>query len=47
MALLVAMAKEGPVAEPLAGNFIACHGLRATSTESYALKNSQRDYSLC
>ena len=41
--LLVAVAKEGPVAEPLAGDFIARHGLRATSTVSSALKNLQRD----
>ena len=41
--LLVAVAKVGPVAEPLAGDFIARHGLRATSTVSSALKNLQRD----
>ena len=42
-ALLLAVAKDGPVAEPLAGDFIARHGLRATSTVASALKHLQRD----
>ena len=37
--LLRALAAEGPVAEPLAGDFIARHDLRATSTVSSALKD--------
>ncbi len=41
--LLLAVAKDGPVAEPLARDFIARHGLRATSTVASALKHLQRD----
>ncbi len=42
-ALLVAMAKEGPVAEPLSGGFISRNRLRTTSTVASALKHLQRD----
>ena len=42
-ALLAAVAKDGPVAEPLAGDFIVRHGLRATSTVASALKHLKRD----
>ena len=42
-ALLSAVANDGPVAEPLAGDFISRHGLRATSTVASALKHLQRD----
>ena len=37
--LLKAIAADGPVAEPLAGDFIAKHGLRATSSVASALKD--------
>lgn len=37
--LLRAIAVVGPVAEPLAGDFIARHGLRATSSVASALKD--------
>ena len=37
--LLRAIAVAGPVAEPLAGDFIVKHGLRATSSVASALKD--------
>lgn len=39
--LLKALAAEGPVGEPLAGDFIVRHGLKATSTVASALKDLQ------